>query len=155
MTALWEWLDDNGHNSVSVRTRIRDVIMRTIIAAEQSILSSVNSATPPARRADSKSFCFELFGFDVMLDENLTPYLIEVNTSPSTGTATQMDKAIKNPLIKQVLHLVGVNLPNGPKAYTQQESQHPTSASPIHIPGAIKRGRRDKTPIGHLIPPPV
>ena len=27
--------------------------------------------------------CFEVFGYDFMLDENFKPYLIEVNTNPS------------------------------------------------------------------------
>ena len=41
-------------------------------------------------RLDRKYGCFELFGLDIMLDEDLKPYLIEINTNPAIFTDTQV-----------------------------------------------------------------
>ncbi|CAB1346882.1 unnamed protein product [Coregonus sp. 'balchen'] len=46
--------------------------------------------------------CHELFGFDVMLDENLKPWVLEVNISPSLHSNTALDVAIKGQMIRDV-----------------------------------------------------
>ncbi len=52
--------------------------------------------------------CFELFGFDVLLDAKLKPWLIEVNLSPSLACGTPLDHRIKSALIADTLNVVGV-----------------------------------------------
>jgi len=39
-------------------------------------------------RLENKFGCFELFGLDFILDEQLNPYLIEINTNPALFTDT-------------------------------------------------------------------
>merc|ERR1719478_1371043 len=51
--------------------------------------------------------CFEIYGFDVMLDEKLKPWLLEVNVSPSLSSSSPLDKRIKTQLVADVLTLVG------------------------------------------------
>ena len=55
----------------------------------------------------SSKNCFELFGFDILIDENLRPWLIEVNLSPSMNTDTSIDLKIKSALISDLFNLVG------------------------------------------------
>eukprot|EP00752_Nemacystus_decipiens_P002161 g2058.t1 len=55
------------------------------------------------------SSCFELFGFDVMVDSRLSrPHLIEVNCSPALGLDEPADREVKLPLISDLLDLVDV-----------------------------------------------
>ncbi|VDO00039.1 unnamed protein product [Rodentolepis nana] len=51
------------------------------------------------------SACFEILGFDIMLDRKMRPYVIEVNHSPSFHTDSQLDKEIKEALLWDTLNL--------------------------------------------------
>ena len=45
------------------------------------------------------NYCgYELFGFDVLLDAKLKPWLIEVNISPSLHSSSPLDLDVKSPL---------------------------------------------------------
>jgi tubulin polyglutamylase TTLL6/13 len=39
--------------------------------------------------------CFELLGFDVLVDKSGKPWLLEINHSPSFETDTAVDKRVK------------------------------------------------------------
>jgi hypothetical protein len=51
--------------------------------------------------------CFELLGFDVLIDQNFKPWLLEVNLSPSLNTDTKLDFTIKSMLMADLFNLVG------------------------------------------------
>jgi hypothetical protein len=52
--------------------------------------------------------CFELFGYDILIDENLRPWLIEVNASPSLARENALDQRVKNSLIRDIIELLDV-----------------------------------------------
>lgn len=51
---------------------------------------------------------FELYGFDILIDEKLKPWLIEVNVCPSLSSSSPMDRRIKHTLLTDTLNLIGV-----------------------------------------------
>lgn len=51
--------------------------------------------------------CFEILGFDVLVDENMIPYLLEVNHNPSLNTSCAVDKKVKYNLVKDTLGILG------------------------------------------------
>lgn len=53
--------------------------------------------------------CFEILGFDIMLDHKLNPYLLEINYTPSFTADTPLDQFIKKNLIADTLTLLNVN----------------------------------------------
>lgn len=56
-----------------------------------------------------RSRCFEILGFDIMVDNDLRPSLIEVNHLPSWGTDSPIDEDIKSRVITQALSAINVN----------------------------------------------
>eukprot|EP00471_Norrisiella_sphaerica_P003421 CAMPEP_0184481484 /NCGR_PEP_ID=MMETSP0113_2-20130426/3026_1 /TAXON_ID=91329 /ORGANISM="Norrisiella sphaerica, Strain BC52" /LENGTH=425 /DNA_ID=CAMNT_0026860635 /DNA_START=81 /DNA_END=1355 /DNA_ORIENTATION=+ len=50
--------------------------------------------------------CFECYGFDIMIDKNLKPWLIEVNASPSLTSTTHADRIMKSNMINDIMETV-------------------------------------------------
>ena len=52
--------------------------------------------------------CFEILGFDVLIDEKLKPWLIEINHAPSFATDTPLDFKMKKDVIAEAIQLLGM-----------------------------------------------
>lgn len=50
----------------------------------------------------------ELFGFDILIDDTLKPWLLEVNLTPSLGCDSPLDVRLKSALMADLLTLVGI-----------------------------------------------
>lgn len=61
--------------------------------------------------------CFELFGYDILLDNYLNPWLLEVNLSPSLAFESPLDLKIKGTLIRDAFNLVGIVKPERRQQY--------------------------------------
>jgi tubulin polyglutamylase TTLL4 len=79
------------------------VIVKTLISVEPYIVGSLNKCPPGNRNS-----CFELYGFDVLIDESLKPWLLEVNVFPSLSSSSPFDKIVKSMLICDTFTLVGI-----------------------------------------------
>ena len=52
--------------------------------------------------------CFELLGFDILIDNQLSPWLLEVNLSPSLACESPLDQRIKGELIADLFTIAGI-----------------------------------------------
>lgn len=50
--------------------------------------------------------CFECYGYDIIIDNNLKPWLVEVNASPSLTSTTVTDRILKYKLVDNILSVV-------------------------------------------------
>ncbi|KAI9206243.1 tubulin-tyrosine ligase family-domain-containing protein [Polychytrium aggregatum] len=50
--------------------------------------------------------CFECYGYDIIIDADLRPWLIEVNASPSLSATTTSDRLMKHCLINDIIDLI-------------------------------------------------
>lgn len=58
----------------------------------------------------------QLFGYDVLVDENLRPWLLEVNASPSLGASNRDDLRLKKQMVGDVFDIIDIEgrLEKGP-----------------------------------------
>ncbi|XP_074067950.1 putative tubulin polyglutamylase TTLL9 isoform X1 [Macrotis lagotis] len=54
----------------------------------------------------SDKHCFELYGYDILIDQNFKAWLLEVNASPSLTASSQEDYQLKTCLLEDTLHVV-------------------------------------------------
>ncbi|XP_054707091.1 tubulin polyglutamylase ttll6-like [Uloborus diversus] len=100
---LNKYLADKGISAPDLWTAIDGIIVKTLLSALPQ-LRHVFHATCPAPSAVSP--CFKMLGFDILLDEKLQPYLLEVNRSPSLVGSAELDRSLKTRLITNVLDMV-------------------------------------------------
>lgn len=56
-------------------------------------------------KLDRKYGCFELFGFDMLIDNDLNPRLIEINTNPALFTDTSVQKELLPKLVDDIVEM--------------------------------------------------
>ncbi|XP_029157005.1 tubulin polyglutamylase TTLL5 isoform X2 [Nylanderia fulva] len=102
LSALLRHLRSMGQDTESLMQRIEDIIIKSILATASGIVSGLKQFV---KHPDT---CFELFGFDILIDDTLKPWLLEVNLTPSLGCDSPLDVRLKSALIADLFTLVGI-----------------------------------------------
>lgn len=104
--SLWGYLKTRGVDTSALWSRIADLVIKTVVSGEHDIVVRTR------KNVRSRYSCQELFGFDVIIDERLRPWLLEVNISPSLHSASPLDHSVKGPLIANLLNMVAFHIPD-------------------------------------------
>mmetsp|Transcript_104176 Transcript_104176/g.185043 ORF Transcript_104176/g.185043 Transcript_104176/m.185043 type:complete len:1009 (+) Transcript_104176:70-3096(+) len=106
LSALNRHLKCIGVNVDFMWSGIMDLITKTLLSVEPTICKATREA------CHHEQSCFELYGFDVLVDENLKPWLLEVNLSPSMQADSPLDRQIKSALLSDSFNLLGMRRVN-------------------------------------------
>jgi hypothetical protein len=103
-----QWLREQGHDDRALFDRVRDLVTLTAIAAVESMRERTRASGVDARG------CYELLGLDCLIDEDLKPWILECNLSPSMevcarpDTGGRVEERIKGQLVADMAALVGL-----------------------------------------------
>ncbi|XP_063775839.1 probable tubulin polyglutamylase TTLL2 [Pseudophryne corroboree] len=95
--------------------RIYNIVTMTLLSIAPSIPQYPN--------------CFELFGFDILIDDTLKPWLLEVNYSPAMSLDCPNDFTVKKSLINDIIDLLNY------KSSDFQSDSINTAPGPLHGSG--------------------
>lgn len=100
----------SGNVSAVKRVDVRRRIWRQI--HDIALLTMI----PIIMDAEQSAHCFELFGFDILIDEQLKCWLLEVNGSPAIAVGSEVDEIVKYPMLNDLIdciqHQFGFIIPN-------------------------------------------
>ncbi|KAL8176094.1 UNVERIFIED_CONTAM: hypothetical protein K2H54_021496, partial [Gekko kuhli] len=96
---------ENGYETEPIWKDIEEVVVKTLISAYPIIKHNYLTCFPNHTMGCA---CFEILGFDILLDRKLKPWLLEVNHSPSFSTDSWLDKEVKDQLLHDTLVLINL-----------------------------------------------
>ena len=102
LTSLQQYLEEHNINSELVFSKIDDIIIKTFISSENNLINAIS------KYCAYQENCFELYGFDILLDENLNCWLMEVNLSPNLHFDAAIDLKIKGEMIAEIFDLIRI-----------------------------------------------
>ena len=96
-----------GYDVATLKTRIDELITKTLICAQPELWKIYRAAQPEDHE---NQLCFQILGFDVLIDRYMKPWLLEVNHAPSLSTDSQFDLTVKRRVVEDTMRLLNLSL---------------------------------------------
>ncbi|XP_074859307.1 tubulin polyglutamylase TTLL7 isoform X3 [Carettochelys insculpta] len=112
-----------------------ELVVKTLIVAEPHVLHAYRMCRP-GQAPGSDSVCFEVLGFDILLDRKLKPWLLEINRAPSFGTDQKIDYDVKKGVLLNALKLLNIRTSDKRRNLAQQKAE---ARKRLYGQGSMKR----------------
>ena len=109
--------------------QIQDVVIKTMIN-----VTEINSRELAGNKNNN---VFELYGFDIFVDQKFKVWLLEVNVNPSLHCNSPLDLSIKTELMVDLFNLIGIvpfNHNNNEEIYNLSRKKNYKSLSDFKLP---------------------
>ncbi|XP_013855480.1 tubulin polyglutamylase TTLL7 isoform X1 [Austrofundulus limnaeus] len=117
-----EFLRTNDYDVAKFWGDISELVVKTLIVAEPHVLHAYRMCRP-GQPPGSDSVCFEVLGFDIILDRKLKPWLLEINRAPSFGTDQKIDYDVKKGVLLNALKLLKIRASDKKRNLAQQKAE--------------------------------
>uniref|UniRef100_U3JTZ5 Tubulin tyrosine ligase like 7 n=1 Tax=Ficedula albicollis TaxID=59894 RepID=U3JTZ5_FICAL len=112
-----------------------ELVVKTLIVAEPHVLHAYRMCRP-GQAPGSDSVCFEVLGFDILLDRKLKPWLLEINRAPSFGTDQKIDYDVKRGVLLNALKLLNIRTSDKRRNLAQQKAE---AQKRLYGQGSVKK----------------
>ncbi|XP_068618971.1 tubulin polyglutamylase TTLL5 isoform X2 [Battus philenor] len=102
LSALLRTLRAQGRDTRALMAAVEDLVVKSVLCSAHTMAAAARVFVPNVFN------CFELFGYDILIDDNLKPWLLEINLSPSLACESPLDARVKSALLADTLTLVGL-----------------------------------------------
>uniref|UniRef100_A0A6I8P394 Tubulin tyrosine ligase like 7 n=1 Tax=Ornithorhynchus anatinus TaxID=9258 RepID=A0A6I8P394_ORNAN len=130
-----EFLQTHHHDVTKFWSDISELVVKTLIVAEPHVLHAYRMCRP-GQPPGSDSVCFEVLGFDILLDRKLKPWLLEINRAPSFGTDQKIDYDVKRGVLMNALKLLNIRTSDKRRNLAKQKAE---AQKRLYGQGSMKR----------------
>lgn len=118
---------------------VHDVVIKSILAAEPVITKEVRANV---KRRDN---CFDLFGYDILVDQQHRCWLLEINRTPSISPHTELENQVKITMLRSLIALVD---------YQGNDAGRVTALVEVRWPNlvALQQRQREAAELGVVAP---
>lgn len=98
--------DEHGVDIDVLYAKIHDIIVKTVLTGYRPLLREYLDTF---KNHVYREACFQLLGFDIILDSKCNPYLLEINKNASLKRPTPIDKVVKTKLTSDLFSILNLN----------------------------------------------
>ncbi|ORY13325.1 TTL-domain-containing protein [Neocallimastix californiae] len=101
-------LEEYGVEFSDIWKKIEDIAIKAVITMNKSEIKREKELNSKNNFNIKSNNIFEVYGFDVLIDNNMKPWLLEINLSPDLSINSKFQKQLKYRLMDDTFNIVGL-----------------------------------------------